>query len=810
LWSFFVAHKKRGSRLKSLGKLAITSAMLFALLGAAGAQTWTPLVNQPGANLGVMLQLRDGRILVHEEQGGNSRAWHILTPDSTGSYINGTWSSGGQLPSGYAPWFFGSQVLLDGKSVVIEGGEYNNGAAVWTTQGAIGTISGSSITWQSNSPPPGWTSLGDAESVLLANGTYMQSNCCTAQNALFNGPNSWTATGSVHQSSNDESGFTLLTNDLVLTVDAKTDSACGTSQGSELYDQNTGLWSCGPTTPVKLYNSSDEELGAAILMYNNKVLQFGGNVVATAIYDVASNTWSVGPTPANGLDQADGPAALEPNGKVLAMLSPGLFKVGCQFVEYDPLANTLTNTANPTHCPSDSSFVGHLMILPTGQIMFTDLSGQVEIYTPAQGVVSGVAPTINPVSGQLNSPSNNNVVSGTQLNGLTENNGYGDDYQGATNYPLVRLLQVDAPNNVYYATTHDETTHSIAPSTPNSTQFDVPPGLPGGNYTFYAVANGIDSNGVPVTVVAGADFSLTANPSSVSIAQGGSGTSTIAVVPANGFTGSVSLTASGLPSGVTAAFVPNPTTTTSLLTLTASATAATGTSTVTITGTSGSLTATTTISLTVTQGGGPVVTLSPTSLVFGKTVVGTTSTGKTVTVTNTGNASLIIASITTSGDFAQVTSSKPCGSTLAAGKNCVVKITFTPTQLGSRTGNITITDNASNSPQTVPLSGTGIPPVALTPASATYAARTVGTTSSPKAFSLKNNQSVALTGIVITTTGDFNVSSTTCTTTLAAKTGCTINVVFKPTQTGLRTGTLQVSDSAVGSPQISTLTGTGK
>jgi hypothetical protein len=797
--------------LKSLGKIAITSAMLFALLGAAGAQTWTPLVNQPGANLGVMLQLRDGRILVHEEQGGNSRTWHILTPDSTGSYINGTWSSGGQLPSGYAPWFFGSQVLLDGKSVVIEGGEYNNGAAVWTTQGAIGTISGSSITWQSNSPPPGWTRLGDAESVLLANGTYMQSNCCTAQNALFNGPNSWTATGSVHQSSNDESGFTLLTNDLVLTVDAKTDSACGTSQGSELYDQNTGLWSCGPTTPVKLYNSSDEELGAAILMYNNKVLQFGGNVVATAIYDVASNTWSVGPTPANGLDQADGPAALEPNGKVLAMLSPGLFQGGCQFVEYDPLVNTLTNTANPAHCPSDSSFVGHLMILPAGQIMFTDFSGQVEIYTPAQGVVSGVAPTINPVSGQLNSPSNNNVLSGTQLNGLTENNGYGDDYQGATNYPLVRLLQVDAPNNVYYATTHDETTHSIAASIPNSTQFDVPPGLPGGNYTLYAVANGIDSNGVPVTVVAGADFSLTANPSSVSIAQGGSGTSTITVVPANGFTGSVSLTASGLPSGVTAAFVPNPTTTTSLLTLTASATAATGTSTVTITGTSGSLTATTTISLTVTQGGGPVVTLSPTSLAFGKTVVGTTtSNGKTVIVTNTGNASLIIASITTSGDFAQVTSSKPCGSTLAAGKNCVIKVTFTPTQLGSRTGNITITDNASNSPQTVPLSGTGIPPVALTPASATYAARTVGTTSLPKAFSLKNNQSITLTGIVTTTTGDFNVSSTTCTTTLAAKTGCAINVVFKPTQTGLRTGTLQVSDSAVGSPQISTLSGTGK
>ena len=359
---------KKGIRLKSLEKLAITSALLFALLGAAGAQTWTPLVNQPGANLGVMLQLRDGRILVHEEQGGNSRTWHILTPDSTGSYINGTWSSGGQLPSGYAHWFFGSQVLLDGKSVVIEGGEYNNGAEVWTTQGAIGTISGSSITWQSNSPPQGWTTLGDAESVLLANGTYMQSNCCTAQNALFNGPNSWTATGSVHQSSNDESGFTLLTNDLVLTVDAKTDSACGTGRFRALRSEHRPL-------VVRTHDSGQalQFQQRRIGRRNPDVQQEGfaiwGERSCPAIYDVASNTWSAGPTPANGLDQADGPAALEPNGKVLAMLSPGLYQSGCQFVEYDPVANTLTNTANPTHCPSDSSFVGHQMILPTGQIM---------------------------------------------------------------------------------------------------------------------------------------------------------------------------------------------------------------------------------------------------------------------------------------------------------------------------------------------------------------------------------------------------------------------------------------------------------
>jgi hypothetical protein len=209
-------------------------------------------------------------------------------------------------------------------------------------------------------------------------------------------------------------------------------------------------------------------------------------------------------------------------------------------------------------------------------------------------------------------------------------------------------------------------------------------------------------------------------------------------------------------------------------------------------------------------GGGPAVTLVPTALAFGNTVVNTTSMGKNVTVTNSGNATLNIASIAVSGDFAQVTSTKPCGSTLAAGASCIIRVTFTPTQLGLRTGNITITDNAANSPQTVPLSGKGVPQVALTPSSKTYAAQTVGTTSLPKTFTLKNYQSVTLSSIVISTTGDFSVSSTTCTTSLAAKASCTINVVFTPTAVGTRTGKLNVTDSASNSPQSSSLTGTGK
>jgi hypothetical protein len=115
-------------------------------------------------------------------------------------------------------------------------------------------------------------------------------------------------------------------------------------------------------------------------------------------------------------------------------------------------------------------------------------------------------------------------------------------------------------------------------------------------------------NALSGTVGGGADFKLSASPTSVTLTQGTSGSTTITVTPVNGFNGSVSLAASGLLSGVTASFNPPTTTSTSTLTLSASGTAATGTVTVTITGASGSLSHTATITLTVNPagGGGPV------------------------------------------------------------------------------------------------------------------------------------------------------------------------------------------------------------
>ena len=227
---------------------------------------------------------------------------------------------------------------------------------------------------------------------------------------------------------------------------------------------------------------------------------------------------------------------------------------------------------------------------------------------------------------------------------------------------------------------------------------------------------------------------------------------------------------------------------------------------------SGGLTEMTPVSLTVNSsgGGGPAVSLAPTSLAWSGVVVGMTAVAKTVTLTNTGTATLNIGSIAISGDFAQQTVAKACTGTVLAGASCLIKVAFTPTQVGLRTGSITITDNATGSPQSLALSGTGNPQATLAPANASFGGLTVGTTSSSKVFTLSNKQNVTLNNIAISTTGDFSVSATTCTGSLAASSSCTISVVFTPTVKGTRTGSLSVSDSASNSPESSSLTGTGK
>ncbi len=479
-------------------------ALLVSVLASmAVAQSWTSVTNPSPQAVGPMLTLRDGRILAHSDQNGNANVWYILSPDSKGSYANGSWAGPYAMQSGYSPYYFSKAQFLDGKTVIVEGGEYNNGQAVWTTLGALGTYTPwGPIVFAANNPPTGWSRLGDAEADLMANGQYLQSNCCTNQTALYCGPNCWTASGSVHQGNNDESGFTALPNGLVLTVDTKSAGSCGTTHGYELYNPGTGTWACGGfgNLPTQLFNSGDEELGTGVLMYNGKVIQNGGNVVATNIYDPVADTWSVGPTPPAGLDQADGPSALEPNGKVLSMMSPGLFNSGCHFVEYDPGTNTMALTVDSPQCPGDSSYEGHEMILPTGQIASVSFGSTIYLYNPASGVVNGVAPTIVGSANYVAQGSKNNVLYGKQLNGLSEDSFYGDDDQAASNYPLVQFTDVNN-GNVWFAWTHDDSNHSIAPGNVSYTKYDLNPAMPLGTYNMVVITNGIKSNAIRVGVV---------------------------------------------------------------------------------------------------------------------------------------------------------------------------------------------------------------------------------------------------------------------------------------------------------------------
>ncbi|HTS35408.1 MAG TPA: protease pro-enzyme activation domain-containing protein [Candidatus Solibacter sp.] len=194
-----------------------------------------------------------------------------------------------------------------------------------------------------------------------------------------------------------------------------------------------------------------------------------------------------------------------------------------------------------------------------------------------------------------------------------------------------------------------------------------------------------------INALAGAttqSFTLSASPSSVTINQGGNGTSTITVTDVGGFTGSVTLAASGLPSGVTAGFSPNPTTGTSTLTLTASSTATTGTATVTITGTSGSLSAQTTVSLTVNATGTANFTIgaSPSSLTITQGGNGTS----TITITSQNGFNSATA-LTASGLPSGVTAAfNPTSVTPPANGSATSVLTLTASSTAT-TGNATVT-----------------------------------------------------------------------------------------------------------------------
>ena len=208
----------------------------------------------------------------------------------------------------------------------------------------------------------------------------------------------------------------------------------------------------------------------------------------------------------------------------------------------------------------------------------------------------------------------------------------------------------------------------------------------------------------------------------------------------------------------------------------------------------------------------PVASLSQTGLTFANQAVGSTSTAQVTTLTNERNTPLNIAGITSSGDFAETDN---CGTSLAAGLTCTISVTFAPTFPLSRVGSITITDDASNSPQTVALSGIGVGPAVTLGGSGSVGSQLVTTSSTAQMVSLTNSGNAPLTisSIAIggTNSSDF-AQTNTCpgsNATVAANSNCSINVTFTPTATGSRAASIIIMDNAPGSPHSITLTGTG-
>jgi hypothetical protein len=211
-----------------------------------------------------------------------------------------------------------------------------------------------------------------------------------------------------------------------------------------------------------------------------------------------------------------------------------------------------------------------------------------------------------------------------------------------------------------------------------------------------------------------------------------------------------------------------------------------------------------------------VVSLSPTSLAFGSQPVGTPSTAQTLTLSNTGNAALSITSLALTGsnasDFAQTNT---CGSSVAAGSNCTISVTFKPSASGSRTASVGITDNASGSPQTVSLSGTGTGTaalVSLSPTSLAFGNQPIDVSSTTQSVILSNtgNGTLSITSLVLAGTNASDFAQTnTCGSALAAGANCTIVVWFTPSVAGTEAASLSISNNASGSSQTVSFSGTG-
>jgi hypothetical protein len=208
----------------------------------------------------------------------------------------------------------------------------------------------------------------------------------------------------------------------------------------------------------------------------------------------------------------------------------------------------------------------------------------------------------------------------------------------------------------------------------------------------------------------------------------------------------------------------------------------------------------------------PFASFSGASVSFGSQNIGTTSALQTVTVTNTGDASLTVASVVLGGtnptDFTLASNSCVMASPIAPGGTCTVTAKFAPVAAGSLSATLTLTDNSAfgsaGGMQVINLTGNGVPVVMLSPNSLNFGNQLVGTTSVPQVVTLATTGTLTVSSVAITA---GYAETNNCVGAVTAS--CSINVTFAPTAAGLQSGTLTITDNGSGSPQMIPLTGTG-
>jgi hypothetical protein len=465
--------------------------VMTAVAVVAQAQSIQKLTNPAPDGAQQTYQLTDGTVLAQSYR--HNRDFWVLTPDNTGSYVNGTWRQVGSLQAGYSPVDTASQVLADGR-VLIEGGEYNLGKFALTNKGAVyDPVAG---TFSEVAPPKGWQNIGDSPSVVLPDGRFLLGDKLHRRGAALDPKTMmWTAVG--YRGKNDfnaEEGWTLMPDGSVLTVDVLT------WPHSEAYFPGEGRWKglgrtvavlqgppccrCTPYPPSGKYYCPPGEVGPAILRPDGTVFATGAlhahaATGHTAIYTPGSG-WAAGPDFPNGDSASDNFASLLPSGNVLVQGDSG------ELYEFDGTSFTGTGLR---------SFYSSLMVLPTGQVL---LAGS-KVYNGGGTYQPGWQPEITEYPLSV-TPGSTYKILGTQFNGLSQANAFGDEHQTSTNYPLVRIMNA-ASGHVVYARTHDHSTMAVATgSRIVHTYFDVPAGIEAGAATVVVVANGIPSQPVSVTV----------------------------------------------------------------------------------------------------------------------------------------------------------------------------------------------------------------------------------------------------------------------------------------------------------------------